>query len=291
MKIVVVNWNHSDVLRRNLANLQGEGLLDSVVVVDNGSTDDSVRVAQEYNVELMALPSNVGYGAANDIAMKSTSDDVALLLNSDAFPSKTTVVTLRDTLEARPSCAAVGPALVLPSGEFQPGGAGFGPGLASAASHFLGWGHVIPWFGHPLFIHQRRYSRCQSPVSVGWVAGACMMVRTKAYVSVGGFGAGFHMYGEDAAICHRFRMEGWNILYQPSVRVTHLFGASSEGPGDSRWLVSLYEWFRNTRGPAEARLFAEVALYGLGARRILTRDSERKRAYREWSDELARVAR
>ena len=83
MKIVVVNWNHSDVLRRNLANLQGEGLLDSVVVVDNGSTDDSVRVAQEYNVELMALPSNVGYGAANDIAMKSTSDDVALLLNSE----------------------------------------------------------------------------------------------------------------------------------------------------------------------------------------------------------------
>jgi len=75
LTVIVVSWNVSELLDRCLGSLhealERDGLRARVWVVDNGSSDGSVEMVRSHHpwVHVEALPENVGYVRANNLAL------------------------------------------------------------------------------------------------------------------------------------------------------------------------------------------------------------------------------
>ena len=87
ISVIVVNWNGKEFLSKCLDSLRGQAYQPLIVkLVDNASTDGSVDfVSHHYpEVEIFALPENLGFSLANNLALQTVSTDYVALLNNDA---------------------------------------------------------------------------------------------------------------------------------------------------------------------------------------------------------------
>ena len=81
---IVPHWNRSDLLARLLASLQLQTrAFDRIIVADNGSTDDSPRVAEQAGVQFLPLGKNLGFAAAVNQALRATQTEWVAILNND----------------------------------------------------------------------------------------------------------------------------------------------------------------------------------------------------------------
>jgi len=230
LDIVIVNHNTSDDLMACLRSIFAAPpqRLGVVFVVDNASTDNSAaRVGHELpHVKLMALDRNVGFAAANNLAIRESTASLVLLLNSDTIVPPGAVDALAGRLDATGAVAA-GPRLVDGAGHPE---VSFGPMLS-------------PWAE---WRQRRRVRAAASPSpadraatsrlvdreqTVDWVSGACLLVRREAAVKVGLLDERYFMYEEDVDLCAALRAEGGRILFTPSTEVTHLRGRSMARAG------------------------------------------------------------
>ena len=228
--IVIVTHNtHEDVLRC-LASLAVAGARPdgAVFVVDNASTDGTVEAVRRAHpaVEVLALDRNIGFGAANNAALRKADAPLVLLLNSDTLVPAGSLAALADRLAATGAVAA-GPRLV--DGDGHPE-ISYGPMLSPVAE----------------FLQARRLRQAASPdprarratarrVSrereVDWVSGACLLVRRDAALAAGLFDERYFLYEEDVDFCAALRARGGRILFTPAATVTHLRGRSVKATG------------------------------------------------------------
>ncbi|HXB71825.1 MAG TPA: glycosyltransferase [Candidatus Acidoferrales bacterium] len=86
--VVIPNWNGRDLLERYLPSvveaLSGN-TANEIVVVDNGSTDGSADYIRTHfpQVNLLALPTNLGFGGGSNAGFRAARNDIVVLLNSD----------------------------------------------------------------------------------------------------------------------------------------------------------------------------------------------------------------
>jgi len=242
--VIIVNWNTKGLLGQCLESLRSckDATGISVVVVDNDSGDGSVEMVREKypQCKIIRNDENIGFGRANNVAFKLYPNYAYyLLLNSDAMVTCDVIRGMKCFLDEHPDIGAAGPALKLPDGKFQYGGAGWGPSAIHSfiTSMFLDY---IYCRCHGLFIIQKHYSEFREPVPVDWLAGACMLVRSKTLREVGPFDERYFVYGEDAEWCWRARRNGWGMAYLPNVSATHNY----RGSAVSEDIINV-EWFRN----------------------------------------------
>lgn len=253
VSVVIVNWNTRRLLECCLRSILavGEGLVREVIVVDNGSTDDSVAMVRERfpQVRLVATAENEGFARANNRGVDLARGDYVLLLNTDAFLSPGALRTMLELAECKPNAGLVGAQLRNPDGSFQASHTPF-PTLRQEFLILSGLGRALhgPWYpSHGPDEH--------APRVVDYVEGACMLVRRSAYLRVGGFDAGYFMYAEDVDLCRALKAGGWEVWYQPAARVTHLGGGSSQRRGPERegdLYRSRVRYFRKHHGDAAA---------------------------------------
>src|SRR5437868_5034677 len=89
LSIIIVNWNTRDITRDCLRSI-GEhvsGMAYEVIVVDNASSDGSAAMirAEFPEVRLLANDANLGFGRANNQAMRVARGKFFFLLNSDTL--------------------------------------------------------------------------------------------------------------------------------------------------------------------------------------------------------------
>jgi len=81
---VVPHWNRRDLLQTLLANLERQTRpFEEIIVVDNGSTDDSATVAVRAGAKVIRLGSNLGFAAAVNRGIESSKADWIAVLNND----------------------------------------------------------------------------------------------------------------------------------------------------------------------------------------------------------------
>jgi len=81
---VIPHWNRRDLLATLLANLREQTrAFDEVIVVDNGSTDDSVKVAEQAGAREVRLGQNLGFATAVNRGVKASRSDWVAVLNND----------------------------------------------------------------------------------------------------------------------------------------------------------------------------------------------------------------
>ena len=113
VKIVILNWNGAEHLRRFLPSVVAAADGAGVVVADNGSTDDSLRLLREEfpGVEVVTMDANYGFAGGYDRALEHIEADYYVLLNSDVETPAGWLAPLIAELERHPDVAAVAPRL------------------------------------------------------------------------------------------------------------------------------------------------------------------------------------
>lgn len=204
---------------------QGEPVLS--VVADNASdqTRDTVVLARQHGAEVIELADNRGYGSAANAAVAALPPDVdyVLVSNPDVRLGTDSIVRLASALDRDARLAAVGPRILNEDGSVYPSARNI-PSLRTGLGHALlfrlwprnPWTRAYRQEGHP-----PEQSR-----DVGWLSGACLMVRRSAFEQVGGFDESYFMYFEDVDLGYRLGKAGWRNHYDPGAEVVH-FGARS----------------------------------------------------------------
>ena len=235
---VVVSFDSAATLDRCLASLpRPEPGRFETLVVDNGSRDGSAELVRERHPEarLMALPDNVGFGAAVNRAAAealghlepSGGSDALLLLNADAWLLPGALDALAARLASEPRLAWVAPRLSYPDGRrqfaWEPEVSLLGEAARKVRNRFEGreWSHTL-------------MPRVLAPLGPGWFTAACALVRLTAFREVGGFDERFFLYFEDTDLCLRLRRAGWRLAQERAAHVVHVSAGSGGGRAAAR---------------------------------------------------------
>jgi GT2 family glycosyltransferase len=214
--VVIVTRDGGEVLPQALqALLENTEPCYELIAIDNGSSDGtSSLLRQVENATVVLNPRNVGFGAANNQGAAHARGLCVVFLNQDAFVDPGWLPPLVQRVEADERVGAVGPMLLNPDGSLQCAGA-----LLSRSGSVACYGD-----GESPEEHEYRFTR---PVDV--LAGACLLVRRRAFEEIGGFDAAYGLgYFEDADLCLALAARGYRCIYEPRSRVTHVRGRPGE---------------------------------------------------------------
>lgn len=236
--VIILNWNGAKLLREFLPSVLANTPchLATVIVADNGSTDDSVAMLQSEfpDVELLTFSRNYGYAGGYNRAIEATRYRYTLLLNSDVMTPPGWLEPLYQWAVDHPDMGAVMPKVLSyrdPS-MFE---------YAGAAGGF------IDRNGYP-YCRGRLFDRIEAdngqydtPIEVFWATGAAMLVDTDAYVATGGLDEAFFAHMEEIDLCWRLKLAGRKNYAVTDSKVYHLGGASLDASNPRKTYLN----FRN----------------------------------------------
>jgi hypothetical protein len=213
---VVVSHGHGAELEQLVPALAPQ--VDELLVIQNlpgGPPPAAARV--------LVNPRPLSYAANANRGIAETTGELVLLANPDTLPEPDAVSILRAFAESRPRCGVAGPQLAWPDGRWQPSRRRF-PTVGGTLVRRTPLRLLFPPFerqrGHYLLDE-----RPQGPVEADWLLGAFLLLRRELLDAIGGFDAGFRMYGEDIDLCYRAAKAGWERWYVPAARVRHDYAA------------------------------------------------------------------
>jgi N-acetylglucosaminyl-diphospho-decaprenol L-rhamnosyltransferase len=232
LDIVIVSYNTADDLVRCLQSIAASPPRDlgQVWVVDNASSDGSPdRVAREFPaVRLLTSPTNVGFAAANNLAIRQSTAELVLLLNSDTVVPPGAIDLLVERLEETGAVAA-GPKLVDARGRPE---VSFGRMLSPLAE----WRQrrLVRQAASEAEADRQAIDRLVADERfVDWVSGACLLVRRRAALAAGLLDERYFMYEEDVDFCAALRSLGGRVLFTPRPEIRHLRGQSIAKAGQA----------------------------------------------------------
>lgn len=199
-----------------------------VVLADNGSTDGAPEeAAQRYpNVQLLHTGSNLGYGGAINAGVAlldaegGERSEFLIVANPDVQWGPGSIEALLDAAARWPRAATLGPLIREPDGSVYPSARHL-PSLVRGGMHAV-VGPVWPNNPWTRAYRQERLEPSERPV--GWLSGACLLVRRAAFDAIGGFDERYFLYMEDVDLGDRLAKAGWLNVYVPSAEVLHQKG-------------------------------------------------------------------
>jgi GT2 family glycosyltransferase len=218
---ILTTWNSAPFLRRCLEGLRGQSYAPiELIHVDNGSSDDSVRLVRELGpgVRQILNPDNRGFTGAVNQGLAEARGELVLLVNPDAFLERDYVANVVAALQAAGDRygMATGKLLRATGYEIAPTSVVDTKGIRMTRS------------GRHLDIDQGRPESAgeDAPAEVFGVSGAAAIYRMSFVrdVTVDGqfLDEDFHTYREDADVAWRGRLLGWRALYVPSAVGYHV---------------------------------------------------------------------
>jgi GT2 family glycosyltransferase len=274
----VVTYNSNDVIGGCLRALEDalridEG--DSVIVVDNSSSDDTIDCARAVlpAARIVSSGGNIGYAAAINKATDLAPDyDYLLILNPDTVVAPDSVEILVGALSRANSGIAV-PSVVSSDGRLAHS-LRREPSLATALSEAilgggragrLGWGEVIA--------DPHAY---EVPRAVDWASGAALLVSRECQRRVGRWDENYLLYSEETDFMLRARDAGLGTLFVPDAVVTHRGGESGTSPFLwSLLMVNRTRFYATRHGHVAAFAFRLILFLGEAARAIAGRQTSR----------------
>ncbi|HEX6651495.1 MAG TPA: glycosyltransferase family 2 protein [Thermoleophilaceae bacterium] len=194
---------------------------DELVVLDNASADETVRVVQEAapRARVLESPENLGFAGGCNVAAAASSAPLLLFLNPDAVPAPGCIDALRYAADARPSWGAWQALVTMDSGSRI--------NTSGGVTHFLGMG----WAGR---CGESVAAAPSAPSEVDFASGAALCVRREAWEAVEGFDERYFMYGEDLDLGLRMWLSGRGVGVVPGARVEHDYEFEK---GEGKWFL------------------------------------------------------
>ncbi len=227
VSIVLVNYNTGHLLDRLFSSLNAatSGLRIEIVMVDNASADDSLKIIQsDYRyVELLKNATNVGFGRANNQAVQRVRGRYILLLNTDAFVMPDTLLKTVEYMDGDPKCGVLGVKLIGSDGTLQPCCRYF----PNPWNVFLTRSGLVPIFRNSRLVDDMNWDHA-SVRQCDWVPGCYYLVRSEVVRDIGLFDPRFFLYYEEVDHCRRAKEAGWRVIFYPLTAVVHIGGESAK---------------------------------------------------------------
>ncbi len=220
--ILVLNWNGVDLLRQFMGNWVAlTPSYAELIIVDNGSTDDSLAYlkANYPQVKCLSLGDNYGFAEGYNRAIEQLDYPIVVLLNSDVALSEAWLDEAFHTLQNDAEVVALQPKIrsYRHPQDFEYAGA------AGGYIDALGY----PYCAGRLFeTVEQDMGQYDSSSDLAWASGACLIIRRASYLAVGGLDADFFAHQEEIDLCWRLRARGGKIRLLPRAVVYHVGGAS-----------------------------------------------------------------
>ena len=246
---IIVNHNGESDLRRCLESLEASSCELEILLVDNASEDDSLKLVREEfpAVQVMAQERNLGFAASNNLAAASARGSSLLLLNTDAWLVEDCARSLLKRLESQARIGLVAPRLRYGDGRRQFSWSPERGVLGEILQRLRNPWEARAWTDGPLF---RGLARLAGPP---WYTAACVLIRTEAFQSVGGFDERYFMYFEDVDLCRRMGKAGWRLVQEGAAFAGH-DGGLQKGPAPRDFYrPSQLRYYRLHRPACEAR--------------------------------------
>jgi GT2 family glycosyltransferase len=197
-----------------------------IILIDNGSTDDSLDLIRETYPEVICIEtgSNLGFAKANNLGINNARGNYVLLLNSDTKILDNSLDKMLEYLMASPEMGAVGPRQVDGKGKLQLSWGSF-PTLVSEVMRKL-IHHRLS--ANDLKIRDYLEEKFAGSSDVDWVSGSCLMARKKALFDAGLLDEHYFMYFEDIDLCRQIKNAGWKIHFNSEFTIIHYGGVSAK---------------------------------------------------------------
>jgi GT2 family glycosyltransferase len=272
LEVVIVSHGAEGLLRSCLCSLQAHPAPGGmrVTVVDSGSPDSTPEmVEREFPAVRLLRRENIGFSAANNLALRESEARAVLLLNPDTEVYAGTLDAALARLRSEQRIGMVGVKLVTETGELDHACKRSFPTPLSALAHFTGIGRSDGASGA---LSQYRATQLgdDEPGEVDAVNGAFMLCRTEAVREVGLLDEGYWLYMEDLDWCHRFWDAGWKVFYEPAGTALHVKGGSSGARRAPRQEVAFHRgmarFYRRFDAPEHNPLLNAAVYTGIGAK-------------------------
>lgn len=216
--VIVVNWNGRNVIEDCLLSLckQTYPALE-IIVVDNGSVDDSTTLIEEKfgdRVCLIRNKTNLGFSGGNNVGIRSASGKYILLLNNDATAGPHWVEELVKIAETNPDIGMCASKIY----SFDD------PGILDSAGGLLIYRDGLSRGRGRLERDRGQYDRVEE---VLLPSGCACLYRREMLDQVGLFDEDFFAYSDDTDLGLRGRIAGWKCVYVPTAIAYHRYSATA----------------------------------------------------------------
>ncbi|OGK25081.1 hypothetical protein A3A46_04005 [Candidatus Roizmanbacteria bacterium RIFCSPLOWO2_01_FULL_37_13] len=261
LSVIILSYNTKELTNNCLSSLikslpRNKNFKSEIIVVDNGSTDGSVDLLKNYqkstlnqnkygsglprtdlrsgtganiSFKLIFNKKNLGYPKGNNRALKIATGKYILFLNSDVIVDKIEFKKLLSYLESHSDVGVLTVKVTLPDGSVDPASHRGFPTIWNSFCYFVGLEELlrsVPYlnrlFGGYHLVHLN-FARTHE---VDSVSGAFYLSRIDILKEIKGFDEAFFMYGEDLDLSFRIKKLGYQVVYYPDYKVTHLKHAS-----------------------------------------------------------------
>ncbi len=243
VSVIIVSYNVRGFLENLLASLRKAlARIDSeIIVIDNFSDDDTVDILKKSHPEIKLIENrtNVGFGRANNQAVKASSGKYLLLINPDSVVEENTVEEMLKFLDSHPDAGAAGCRILNADGSLQQACRRSFPTPWVALSKIFGLSALFPkskLFGR----YNLTYLDPKEVHEVDAISGSFMFMERSVFDEVGGFDEDYFMYAEDIDLCFKIKQAGYKVYYTPATNIIHFKGESTRSSSFNR----TYEFYR-----------------------------------------------
>ncbi len=219
--LVLLNFNGYSLLKTFLADVISNSPEADIILIDNGSTDDSVKwFKSEYpKLKCIQLDKNYGYAGGYNRGLKQLRHNYYALLNTDLWVPYGWLPPLLKELNEKDEVAIVQPHILdyNRKNHFEYSGAA---------------GGYLDKYGFP-FCRGRILSTLETDQGqydatseVFWASGACFLIKNKVFWKLGAFDSDFFAHQEEIDLCWRAHNEGYKTLAVGKSKVYHIGGGT-----------------------------------------------------------------
>jgi GT2 family glycosyltransferase len=234
--VVILNYNGEKLLPQFLPSVIEHSINAMVIVADNGSTDQSLKIlaTQFPTVTVIKLEKNYGFCGGYNRALKQVDAEYYVLLNSDVEVTPNWLKPIVNLLELNSSIAAAQPKILSYHQKDHFEYAGAGGGFIDSLGYPFCRGRLFDFT-------EKDNGQYNDTREIFWATGACMFIRSKVYHDLGGLDEDFFAHMEEIDLCWKIQRSGTEVYYCGESHVYHV-GAGTLAKSSPR---KTYYNFRN----------------------------------------------
>ena len=219
--IAILNWNGKHWLEKFLPNVILYSQEATIYVIDNDSTDDSVKFL-EHNfptIKIIKNKKNTGFAGGYNEGLKQISEEIYCLLNSDVEVTENWIQPIIELFRRNAEIAAIQPKIRSFEADQYFEFAGAGGGLIDN----LGYPYCRGRIFEKLEEDKGQYN---DETEIFWASGCALFIRKEDYWSMNGLDERFFAHQEEIDLCWRLKNAGRKIYYCGKSTVFHVGGGT-----------------------------------------------------------------
>lgn len=221
ISIAILNYNSQKLLEKFLPSFLEIGQETELLIIDNGSNDDSVAFLEDSfpSVNVKVLDKNHGYAGGYNKGLKDVDSKYVAFVNSDVEVTMGWLEPLISYLDDHHDCGAVMPKILSYNDKSSFEYAGAAGGFLDVLGYPYCRGRIFETV-------EKDNGQYDDIIEVDWLSGAAFLMRLDVFKALGGFDEDFFAHQEEIDLCWRLRRAGYRLSVLPTSIIYHLGGGT-----------------------------------------------------------------